>query len=85
MLPPEGMVNEMGYYYMQQGMKDKALSMFSLNIHNYPESANAYDSMGDYYSAQKDKDKAIASYKRSLELKDNADTKKKLEKLQADK
>ena len=85
MLPPEGMVNEMGYYYMQQGVKDKALSMFSLNIHNYPESANAYDSMGDYYSAQKDKDKAIASYKRSLELKDNADTKKKLEKLQADK
>jgi len=80
-LPPESIVNEYSYYYMQQGAKDKAFSMLSLNIHNYPDSPNVYDSMGDYYSQLKDKAKAIENYKKALELKDNPETRKKMDKL----
>ncbi|HJP62017.1 MAG TPA: alpha/beta hydrolase-fold protein [Mucilaginibacter sp.] len=80
-LPPESIVNEYSYYYMQQGAKDKSFSMLSLNIHNYPDSPNVYDSMGDYYSQLKDKAKAIENYKKALELKDDPETRKKMDKL----
>lgn len=81
-LPPEDMINQTAYYFMQQGAKEKAYSLFTLNINDYPESANVYDSMGDYYSSQKDKTKAIEYYKKALKIGDNPETKKKLEKLE---
>jgi len=79
-LPPEDMVNNMGYNYMQ-GLKmpGKAFAMFSLNIKNYPGSANTWDSMGDYYTAQKNKAKAKEYYSKALKLKDNKETKDKLQ------
>jgi predicted alpha/beta superfamily hydrolase len=80
-LPPEPTINELGYYYMQQKAKEKALSMFSLNVKNYPNSANVYDSMGDYYNYQNDKTKAAEYYKKSLKLQPNPGTQKKLEEL----
>jgi predicted alpha/beta superfamily hydrolase len=84
-LPPEGLVNELGYYYMQSGVPDRAYSLFALNITNYPQSANVYDSMGDYYDNQKNKDKAIECYTKAFKLGGNPDTKKKLDKLQSGK
>lgn len=80
--PPEGIVNEMGYYYLQSHMEDKAYAMFALNISNYPQSANTYDSMGDYYNAKKDKPKAIEFFTKAYNLGKNPDTKKKLDDLQ---
>jgi predicted negative regulator of RcsB-dependent stress response len=56
-----------------------------MNITNYPNSFNVYDSMGDYYDAKGDKQKAIQSYTKALSLKDWPDTRKKLEKLKAGK
>jgi tetratricopeptide (TPR) repeat protein len=85
MLPPEDMVNQMGYYLLQINLPERAYAAFNLNIKNYPNSSNTYDSMGDYYDHQKNKAKAIEYYTKALKMKENPDTRKKLEKLQAGK
>jgi uncharacterized protein len=64
------------------GFPNSAFSLFSLNIKNYPSSANALDSMGDYYASQKDNTSAAGYYKRSLALNENPVTRKKLDDLQ---
>lgn len=82
-LPPQSTINFLGYNNMSGKLYDKAFSFFKMNIHNYPESANAYDSMGDYYGEKNDKKAAIEAYKKALSLKEMPATKKKLNKLQA--
>jgi hypothetical protein len=77
--PPEELVNHLGYHYLEGKSPGRAYPLFALNIKNYPNSANAYDSMGDYYSDQHDKAKAIEYYKKSLKLQNNPATQKKLE------
>ncbi|WP_426671389.1 alpha/beta hydrolase-fold protein [Mucilaginibacter sp. McL0603] len=84
-LPPEDMLNQVGYYLLGIGMPERAYAVFNLNIKNYPDSFNAYDSMGDYYDNQKNKAKAIEYYTKSLKIKETPDTRKKLDKLQASK
>lgn len=82
-LPPENMVNQAAYYLMVAGLNDRAYALLDLNIKNYPDSFNVYDSMGDYYDYQKNKAKAIEFYKKSLKVKQTPDTQKKLDKLQS--
>ncbi len=84
-LPPEGMVNETAYYLLQISLPERAYAAFNLNIKNYPGSPNVYSGMGDYYDNQKNKAKAIEYYTKALKIKDNPDTRKKLDKLQAGK
>lgn len=70
-LPPEYLVNQLGYSMLQSGKdKDKsnALEFFTLNVENYPESSNSYDSLGEAYESLDDIQKAKESYKKSLEL-----------------
>lgn len=83
--PPEPIVNQLGYVFLQRKMFSRSYSFFQMNITNYPNSFNVYDSMGDYYDAKGDKQKAIQSYTKALSLKDWPDTRKKLEKLKAGK
>ena len=85
MLPPEDMLNGTAYYLLQNNLPERAYAAFNLNIKNYPNSPNVYDSMGDYYDHQKNKAKAIEYYTKALKIKENPDTRKKLEKLQAGK
>jgi len=85
MLPPEDMLNQIGYYLLQTNLPERAYAAFNLNIKNYPNSPNADDSMGDYYDHQKNKAKAIEYYTKALKIKENPETRKKLEKLQAGK
>jgi predicted alpha/beta superfamily hydrolase len=80
--PPEGMVNSLAYTYLYFKQFEDALYLFKLNISNYPDSWNAYDSLGDYYDATGDKANAIDNYKKALSIKEAPDTRKKLEKLQ---
>jgi uncharacterized protein len=82
-LPPEDMLNQIGYYLLGTGMPERAYVVFNLNIKNYPDSPNAYDSMGDYYDNQKNKPKSIECYTKSLKIKETPETRKKLDKLQA--
>ncbi|CCH54274.1 hypothetical protein BN8_03430 [Fibrisoma limi BUZ 3] len=80
MLPPESLVNQWAYTYLQNGpvFQAKAEALFRANLKNYPQSPNVYDSMGDYYLAQKDTTNAIANFKKALALKEITETRKKL-------
>ena len=80
-LPQEPEVNDLAYNLMN--MKPAmARAMFELNIRNYPESANVYDSMGDFYLDQGDTLQAVDQFKKALELGDNPFTKEKLSQLE---
>jgi predicted alpha/beta superfamily hydrolase len=81
--PPEGLVNSLAYFQLIFKRFEDALYLFKLNISNYPDSWNAYDSLGDYYAATGDKAKAIDNYKKVLSLKEIPDTRKKLDALQS--
>jgi len=78
LLPPEDVVNNAGYFMMSQKQFTKAEDLFMMNIQNYPSGAVAYRYLGDLYAAKGDNDKAVANYKKSLSLKDDLETKKKL-------
>jgi len=80
--PPESMVNDLAYTDLFFKHYDESLYLFKLNVINYPESYNAYDSMGDYYDAKGDKANAIDNYKKALSIKEVLYTRKKLERLQ---
>lgn len=80
-LPPQSTVNFLGYNNMSAKLYEKAYAFFKMNIDNYPASANAFDSMGDYYVEKNDIQHAIQSYQKALSLKNNPETKKKLERL----
>lgn len=84
-LPPEREVNSLGYTYLHNGPKHlaKAGALFKLNVTNYPQSYNAYDSYGDYFVTIKDTTNAMANFQKSLALKETVDTRKKLTELQA--
>jgi len=79
---PESTANGFGYQALGMKHYEEAEYLFKLNIANYPESANTYDSLGDLYEAKGDKANAIGSFKKALAIKESADTRKKMEKLQ---
>ncbi|MEO6001184.1 MAG: alpha/beta hydrolase-fold protein [Chitinophagaceae bacterium] len=81
--PSENLINGMGYQALGSKQFQKARRFFKYNIDNYPESYNVYDSMGDYYVAIGDKFNAINNFEKALSIKQNADTREKLEKLQS--
>lgn len=78
-LPKERDVNIVGYSYIETNPK-KALSYFKLNVKNYPESFNAYDSLGEVYMLLGDKENALNNYRKSFEL--NSENKNALKMIQ---
>ena len=68
----EGPMNGLGYQllYGMKRVKD-AIEVFKLNVEDYPESFNVYDSLGEAYAVNGDKELAIKNYQRSIELNPN--------------
>jgi tetratricopeptide (TPR) repeat protein len=79
--PPEPEINAWGYRFLQRKQFKKAEDFFKLNVYNYPESFNVYDSYGDFFVAVSDKAKAIEMFKKALSIKENTGTRDKLNKL----
>ncbi|MBS1501083.1 MAG: alpha/beta hydrolase [Bacteroidetes bacterium] len=79
LLPPEDLVNNLGFFMMQQKQFGKAEAMFKMNIKNYPSGPVAYSYLGDLYAGHGDKIDARANYQKSLSLKEDAGIRKKLE------
>lgn len=78
----ENEINTLGYLYLHAGEVKKAISVFKLNVHLYPESWNVYDSLGEACLAAGKTDKARALYEKSLALNpDNENGKKMLVKI----
>jgi uncharacterized protein len=80
-LPPESDINGLGYNFLEKGKVDFAISLFKMNIQNYPTSANVFDSMGDGYLRSSDTLNAIDSYERALKLEQLPATQSKLDKI----
>jgi tetratricopeptide (TPR) repeat protein len=69
----ESAVNNWGYELMTDGHLPEAIDIFKLNVKNYPDSGNTYDSLGEAYMKSGQKQLAIDNYKKSLE-KDPSNT-----------
>jgi uncharacterized protein len=80
-VPPKDLVNQLGYSCLSLKKWDKAEFFFKMNIDNYPQDSNAYDSMGDFYEAKGDIKKAIENFTKALTLGNDAETKRKLDNL----
>lgn len=79
----ENRMNQIGYDLLGMKRYPDAIEVMKLNVEDYPQSANAYDSLGEAYMNNGDKDLAIKNYRRSIELnpgnKNGAEMLKKLE------
>ena len=64
----EGIINDFGYYYMRRKETTNAIAIFKLNVDQFPESSNAYDSYAEALLANGNKEDAIINYKKSVEL-----------------
>ena len=84
-LPPEALINQLGYAFMMNKMFDKAYAFFKMNISNYPKSFTTFDNMGDFYDVKGDKAKAIEYYTKALAIRNFPNTRQKLERLKAEK
>ena len=79
--PDEAVHNQMGYCLLEMEKADFAGQIFKMNVDYYPKIFNVYDSLGDFYLASKNKEKAIGSFKKALAIKENPDSRKKLDDL----
>jgi predicted alpha/beta superfamily hydrolase len=84
--PPENAINRLGYKYISQNKNKKALQTFLLNVKNYPNSSNAFDSLGEIYKILGDQNNALKNYQKSLELDpENENAAKVIKELKAEK
>lgn len=75
----EGSLNQMGYHLLMQKKVDEAIKVLQLNVQEYPNASNPYDSLGEAYMTAGKKDLAIKNYEKSVEL--NPDNKNGVEML----
>jgi len=81
-LPDQELINAIGYYLLTEKMPVKASVFFDLNIKNYPNSSNVYDSRGDCYLATSDSLKALEFFNKALNIEDLEIYRNKIEELE---
>ena len=64
----ESQLNNLGYQMMKENKMENAIKLFELNVEEYPNSANTYDSLGEAYMNAGNKELAIKNYEKSLQL-----------------
>ncbi len=64
----EAPMNALGYEYLFADKIVESIEIFRLNVSEYPDSWNAYDSLGEALLAGGEREQAIMNYKRSIEL-----------------
>jgi uncharacterized protein len=67
-LPPELLMNQMGYQLMGAGKMDEAIAVFKSNVERYPNSANVYDSLAEAYEKGGKLDLARPNYEKAVRL-----------------
>ncbi|MBU1101613.1 MAG: FKBP-type peptidyl-prolyl cis-trans isomerase [Bacteroidetes bacterium] len=78
----ESELNRLGYMLMGEGMLDESVKILSLNVSEYPDSWNVYDSLGEALMNAGEKMESMKMFEKSLELNpDNASGRKNLQKL----
>lgn len=64
----ENELNQLGYEFLRNKNVDSAFEVFNLNVQEFPNSSNVYDSRGESYFYKKDYLLAKKDYLKSLEL-----------------
>ena len=64
----EGELNTLGYQLLEAKKFKEAIRIFQLNVENYPQSGNVYDSLAEAYMDNGDKRLAIDNYQKSIQL-----------------
>lgn len=64
----ERLLNRFGYELLQADKVKEAIKVFKLNVEEYPESGNVYDSLGEAYMVDGNNQLAIQNYEKSIEL-----------------
>ncbi|WP_081212135.1 serine hydrolase [Salegentibacter sediminis] len=64
----EDEMNMIGYRLLQAGKTEEAITVFKINVEEFPESGNVYDSLGEAYLEAGQKELAIENYKKSVEI-----------------
>jgi len=64
----ENALNGLGYQLLGIKRVNDAIEIFKLNVKEYPEASNPYDSLGEGYMIAGEKELAIKNYAKSLEL-----------------
>lgn len=64
----ESHLNSLGYFCLNNDMKEKAIQIFLLNTEDYQDSWNVWDSLAEGYENLGEKEKAMSNYKKSLNL-----------------
>ena len=64
----EAQMNALGYQLLFADKMEDAIELFKLNVAEYPESWNVYDSLGEAYLKVGDKVNAKINYSKSVEL-----------------
>lgn len=67
-LPPEHLLNFIGYRLLRAGRTADAVAAFQTNARNWPKSANVHDSLGEAYEKAGRKAEARASYEMALKI-----------------
>ncbi len=74
----EDQLNSLGYSLLQGNRNKDAIKILELNVAEFPQSANVYDSLGEACMIDGNKAAAVANYKKSLELNPSNDNAKKM-------
>ncbi len=69
----EAEFNSLGYVFLFNKMTDEAIAVFELNVKEYPDSWNVYDSLGEALFAAGKVEKAVKNYETALKI--NPDSK----------
>lgn len=67
-LATENELNLYGYQFLNDGLNDKAIEIFTLSTKRFPKSPNAWDSLGEGYFIAGDKKNAITNFKKALAM-----------------
>jgi CubicO group peptidase (beta-lactamase class C family) len=68
MIEHDGLLNRIGYQFLNKGMTDEAIAVFIINTKYFPDIANTYDSLGEAYMLKGDNKLALENYKKSLKM-----------------
>ncbi|MEJ2722995.1 MAG: tetratricopeptide repeat protein [bacterium] len=75
--------NMLGYVFLSHKKVNEAIAVFELNVKEYPESWNVYDSLGEAYMAAKRYEESMKNYETALRLNPESEhSKQQLYKLQ---
>jgi CubicO group peptidase (beta-lactamase class C family) len=78
----EYLLNTLGYRLLRAERVADAIAVFRVNVEEYPDAWNPYDSLGEAYMVAGDVELAIENYARSVQLNpDNANGQSRLEEL----